>query len=289
MLYQLTIEHCPRDTLDDITSLLEDAGTLSITLTDKNDEPILEPEIGTTPVWRENVIQALFDNKGYAESQLNDLQEQFPWLTGTIEEIVEQDWQRASMDLFQPQRFGENLWVCPSWITPPNPDAVNVILDPGLAFGTGAHPTTSLCLHWLATAPLDNLNVVDYGCGSGILAITALKLGAARVQAIDLDEQALQATQSNAAINRIPPAQLIIGFPNIIQSNNDLLIANILLGPLQSLKNEFKRQLIPGGTLVVSGLLSEQVECLITHYTPDFILQETQIFDSWALLCFKLV
>ncbi|OGV38463.1 MAG: ribosomal protein L11 methyltransferase [Legionellales bacterium RIFCSPHIGHO2_12_FULL_42_9] len=289
MLYQLTIENCPRDLLEDITDLLEDRGALSITLTDKNDEPILEPEIGTTPVWRENIIQALFDNKGYAESQLVDLQAEFPWLTGTIEELAEQDWQRASMDLFQPQQFGKNLWVCPSWITPPNPEAVNVILDPGLAFGTGAHPTTSLCLHWLARATLDNLKVVDYGSGSGILAITALKLGAACVQAIDLDAQALQATQSNAAINQIPPAQLQIGYPNTIQSNNDLLIANILLGPLQSLKNEFKRVLTPGGTLVVSGLLSEQIESLITHYTPEFTRQETQIFDSWALLCFKLV
>lgn len=289
MLYQLNIENCHRDKLDDITDLLEDAGALSITITDKNDEPILEPELGTTPVWRENVIQVLFDSKEFAQRQLDDLQEEFPWITGTIEEVVEKDWQRASMDLFQPQQFGKNLWVCPSWITPPDPDAVNVILDPGLAFGTGSHQTTSLCLHWLAAAKIDNLNVVDYGCGSGILAITALKLGAARVQAIDLDEQALQATQSNATINNIPPAQLIIGFPNNLVPDNDLLIANILLGPLQSLKNEFKRLLIPGGTLVVSGLLSEQVESLIAHYAPDFILKETQIFDSWALLCFELV
>lgn len=289
MLYQLNIETCDRDKLDDITDLLENAGALSITLTDKNDEPILEPEIGTTPVWRENVIQALFETKALAQVQLDNLQHQFPWITGSIEDIVEQDWQRASMDLFQPQQFGKNLWICPSWVTPPDSDAVNVILDPGLAFGTGAHPTTSLCLSWLAIANVDNLKVVDYGCGSGILAITALKLGAAQVQAIDLDEQALQATLSNAAINQISSEHLKIGFPNSIESANDVLIANILLSPLQSLKDEFKRLLLPGGTLVVSGLLSEQIESLIAHYTPDFKLKETQIFDSWALLCFELV
>jgi ribosomal protein L11 methyltransferase len=289
MLYQLNIETCHRDKLDDITDLLEEAGALSITLTDKNDEPILEPEIGTTPVWRENVIQALFETKALAQVQLDNLQQQFPWITGSIEEIIEQDWQRASMDLFQPQQFGKNLWICPSWVTPPDPDAVNVILDPGLAFGTGAHPTTSLCLSWLAIANVDNLKVVDYGCGSGILAITALKLGAAQVQAIDLDEQALQATLSNAAINQISSEHLKIGFPNSIESANDVLIANILLSPLQSLTDEFKRLLLPGGTLVVSGLLSEQIESLIAHYTPDFKLKETQIFDSWALLCFELV
>ncbi len=289
MLYQLTIEHCHRDMLDDITHRLEEAGALSITLTDKNDEPILEPEIGTTPVWRENVIQALFDSQALAQTELQTLQHQFPWLTGAIEEIIEQDWQRASMDLFQPQQFGENLWICPSWITPPHPDAVNIILDPGLAFGTGAHPTTSLCLSWLAKATLHHRKIIDYGCGSGILAIAALKLGAAQVQAIDLDEQALQATQSNATINHIGPEQLKIGLPNSLEPNNHLLIANILLGPLQSLKNEFKRLLAPGATLVVSGLLNEQIAGLIAHYTPDFKIKETQIFDNWALLCFEMV
>ena len=289
MLYQLNISNCPRDTLEDVTDLLEQAGALSITLTDKNDEPILEPEIGTTPVWRENVIQALFDSQTLAQTQLKALQQQFTWVTGTIEAIGEKDWQRASMDLFQPQQFGEKLWICPSWITPPEPNAVNVILDPGLAFGTGTHPTTSLCLRWLANAKLDKLKVVDYGCGSGILAITALKLGAAEVQAIDLDEQALQATHSNAEINSIPQKQLTIGFPTTVKADNNLLIENILLGPLQSLKTEFKRLLIPGGTLVVSGLLAEQVDGLIAHYTPDFILNETQIFDTWALVCFQAV
>ena len=289
MLYQLTIETCPQDKLEAITHYLEEAGALSITLTDKHDEPILEPDIGTTPVWRENVIQALFDSQEYAQSQLEVLQQQYPWVTGSIEELVEKDWQRASMDLFQPQQFGPHLWVSPSWIAPPDPHAVNVILDPGLAFGTGAHPTTALCLKWLAAATLSHLKVVDYGCGSWILAMTALKLGAAQVQAIDLDKQALQATQCNAAVNQIPSEQLKIGFPRTIVPNNHLVIANILLNPLQSLKTEFKRLLLPKGTLVVSGLLSEQVESLITYYTPDFILKETQFFDNWALLCFELV
>ena len=288
MWYQLTIDNCPREALDEVSDLLEGAGALSISLTDRNDEPILEPEIGTTPVWRENVIQALFDTEEQAQTQQQQLMELFPWLTGAIEEIADQDWQRVSMDLFQPQQFGKNLWICPSWLTPPNPDAVNVILDPGLAFGTGTHPTTSLCLSWLAEADnLAHLKIVDFGCGSGILGIAALKLGAGYVQAVDLDEQALQATQSNANINHINSEQLHIGFPDNLTAENDLVIANILLGPLLTLKNSFKQLLVPGGTLVISGLLSEQMDELITHYQPEFKVQNQQTLDDWSLICFN--
>ena len=288
MWYQLTIDNCPREALDEVSDLLEEAGALSISLTDKNDEPILEPEIGTTPVWRENVIQALFEIEEQAHTQLQQLMELFPWLSGAIEEIADQDWQRASMDLFQPQQFGKNLWICPSWLTPPNPDAVNVILDPGLAFGTGTHPTTSLCLSWLAEADnLAHLKIVDFGCGSGILGIAALKLGAGYVQAVDLDEQALQATQSNAEINHINPEQLHIGFPDSLTAGNDVVIANILLAPLLSLKDTFKQLLLPGGILVVSGLLSEQTDTLTAHYHDDFNIKITKIYEDWALICFS--
>lgn len=287
MWYQLTIEQCPREMLDELDLALEDSGALSITLTDKNDEPILEPEIGTTPVWRETNIQALFATRAQAEAQLHQLIQHFPWVSGNIETIAEQDWQRASMDLFQPQQFGKKLWICPSWTTPPDPDATNVILDPGLAFGTGTHPTTSLCLTWLAHAHLNHLKLIDYGCGSGILAIAALKLGAGHVQAIDLDEQALQATQSNADINHIKAETLQIGFPTSLIPGVELVIANILLGPLQSLKLEFIRLLAPNGTLVVSGLLNEQVESLIAHYAPEFELLKRNSIEDWALLEFK--
>ena len=290
MWYQLTINHCPREQLDLLSDRLEEAGALSITLMDKNDEPILEPEIGTTPVWRENVIHALFSSAEEAHAQLTALSQGFAWVTGTVETIEDQDWERVSMDLFQPQAFGDNtLWICPSWITPPEPDAVNVILDPGLAFGTGTHPTTSLCLTWLAkSSDLGLQKVVDFGCGSGILAIAALKLGAAFVQAVDLDEQALQATQSNAAINQINPAQIHIGFPNQLTTKNDLVIANILLGPLKSLKQEFKRLLNPHGRLVVSGLLKEQMDELVALYQPDFTLEASYTQEDWALLSFTL-
>ena len=287
MWYQLSIAHCGREHAEQVEAILENAGALSITYLDKNDEPMLEPEIGTAPVWRENIIQALFNTHEQATAIFNLLKHEYNWMSGTIEVIDDQDWQRAAMDLFQPQAFGKHLWICPSWITPPEPNAINVILDPGLAFGTGTHPTTALCLEWLANTHLNNLNMVDYGCGSGILAIAAIKLGAQSVHAVDLDDQALQATLSNATINQIAEPQLQLGLPNELSGQYDLVVANILLGPLISLKENFYALLKSSGTLVLSGLLNEQTSALIQHYQPEFTLQEHQTREDWACLVLK--
>lgn len=289
MWYQLTILHCDKDNVDPVTDYLEEAGALSITVLDKNDEPMLEPTIGTAPVWRENVLQALFDKAEQAQDVLNNLSSQYTWIKGSIEKIEDQDWQRASMDLFQPQQFANKLWICPSWHTLPEPNAPHVILDPGLAFGTGTHPTTALCLTWLAQHPPHDLQIVDYGCGSGILALAALALGAKHVQALDLDDQALQATSNNAALNQITLEKLHITYPHQTTPHNDLVIANILLGPLLSLKDQFTSLLKPNGQLVLSGLLAEQADDLIAHYASDFTLQEKQICEEWILLSFIMV
>nr|WP_019216081.1 50S ribosomal protein L11 methyltransferase [Legionella tunisiensis] len=254
MWYQLQIEQCHRDEVELLSDALEETGALSITLTDKNDEPVLEPEPGTTPLWPDVVINALYDDEQDAEQAKLLLAPQHPHLGFSIQHLADQDWERAWMDDFKPQRFGKRLWICPSWLEPPEPQAVNLILDPGLAFGTGTHPTTSLCLTWLEQADLNNKAVIDYGCGSGILALAALKLGAAKVQAVDIDEQALQATQNNALTNGIDQQQLYIGFPQSLQTPADLLIANILLAPLMTLRNTFKELLNPHGILVVSGI-----------------------------------
>lgn len=201
MWFQLKIEHCPSQEIEWLSTELEEFGALSIMLTDKNDNPVLEPEPGTTPLWPEVVIQALFSEAFQAQYTRDHLIQNYPELTCTLEILEDRDWERAWMDDFKPQRFGQNLWICPTWSTPPEPNAVNLILDPGLAFGTGTHPTTSLCLTWLEQADLMNKSVVDYGCGSGILSLAALKLGAADVHAVDIDQQALQATQNNARLN----------------------------------------------------------------------------------------
>lgn len=286
MWYQLQIEHCHRDEVDSISDALDETGALSITLTDKNDNPVLEPAPGTTPLWPDVIVTALYTDPVQAELARESLRQQYKHLSYHLSELADQDWERAWMENFKPQSFGERLWICPSWIEPPVPDAVNLILDPGLAFGTGTHPTTALCLSWLDQASLDNKSVIDYGCGSGILALAALKLGAAKVQAVDIDEQALQATTNNALTNSVDPTTLQIGFPEQISEPADLIIANILLAPLTTLAERFKTLLNAKGTLVVSGLLEEQASQLIEIYEPVFNHKLTVNKEGWALVVF---
>ncbi len=286
-MLQLQIEHCQRDAADKLSALLEEAGALSITMTDKYDDAILEPELGTCPLWPHVIIQALYSEQKLAEHALQTLATQYPKLECTLQELPEQDWERVCMNDFKPLRFGKRLWICPSWLTPPEPDAVNLILDPGLAFGTGTHQTTSLCLSWLEQAELDGKDVIDFGCGSGILALAALKLGAAHAYAVDIDHQALLATQNNAADNGITAAQLTVGFPDILQTQVDLLIANILLSPLLMLKQRFQQLLKENGTLVVSGILEDQVTSLIDTYQDIFTHHSSIIHEGWALVIFN--
>lgn len=286
MWYQLQIEPCHPDEVESLSSLLEESGAISITLTDKNDEPVLEPAPGTTPLWPDIIVNALYSEKALipiAEQQLTEL---YPALQLSVHELPDQDWERAWMKDFKPQQFGNRLWVCPSWEKPPHADAINLILDPGLAFGTGTHPTTRLCLNWLAQADLQNKTLIDYGCGSGILALAALKLGAGAVHAVDIDHQALQATESNAAANAIPVQTLHLGFPESLTVAVDVLIANILLAPLLSLQDTFHSLLKNQGVLVVSGLLAEQAPALIDAYQQQFIHHETQDNEGWSLLVF---
>ena len=222
-MLQLQIEHCHRDDIEQLSETLESTNALCVTLTDKQDDPILEPELGTTPLWPHVVVHALYADPLEAELAVHLLSERYPHLSYTIETLPEKDWERVSKEDIKPQRFGSRLWICPSWLTPPEPNAVTLILDPGLAFGTGTHPTTSLCLSWLDQATLDQQTVIDYGCGSGILALSALKLGALHVEAVDIDEQALLSTQNNATNNDIPATMLNIGFPDRLKTPADLL------------------------------------------------------------------
>ncbi|WP_058492958.1 50S ribosomal protein L11 methyltransferase [Legionella worsleiensis] len=286
MWYQLKVEHCPSDEIEQISEELEESGALSIMLTDKNDNPVLEPEPGTTPLWPEVIIQALYAQAEDAEAAKQHLTHSKRSLQCSIEVLPEKDWERAWMDDFKPQQFGRRLWICPTWMTPPVSDAVNLMLDPGLAFGTGTHPTTALCLTWLEQAELDNKTLIDYGCGSGILSLAAIKLGARHVIGVDIDHQALQATQNNAMTNHINEQFLSISTPEALQEPVDLIIANILLAPLMSLRDRFYQLLNPGAKLVVSGILTEQAETLVKEYQDVFTHTGTSHQDGWSLLVF---
>lgn len=281
-MHELTIE-CSKDLAEELSDFLDENECLSITFTDKQDDPILEPDIGTTPLWPNVIVHVIFSDEKSAQNALTNLGEHYPKLPTQIQMVPEQDWERAWMDNFVPMQFGERLWVCPSSTPPPVPEACNLILDPGLAFGTGTHPTTALCLKWLDHAKLTGKDIIDYGCGSGILSVAALKLGAHHVTAIDIDNQALIATKNNAEVNSISEAKLTIALPEQAKVHQaDIIVANILLSPLLSLKEDLHQYLKPEGTLVVSGILAEQVELLTAAYKGLFKHQETLIEDEWA-------
>jgi ribosomal protein L11 methyltransferase len=210
-------------------------------------------------------------------------------LTGTplpehLSELIEdQDWERSWMDNFQPMRFGQRLWIVPSWHAAPEPDAVNLLLDPGLAFGTGTHPTTALCLEWLDAQTLQDCTVLDFGCGSGILAIAALLLGAGLAIGTDIDPQALEASRDNASRNGIEPARFPLYLPGELPGvRADVLVANILAGPLVELAPRLAELLGPGGRLALSGILAEQAEAVRAAYSKDFMLEPTAEKDGWV-------
>jgi ribosomal protein L11 methyltransferase len=286
-LFQLQIDDCHRDNIETLHELLDATSALSVTLTDKHDDPILEPELGTTPLWPEVTINALYQEEDEAHLAVQVLSSHFPELCYSINLLPEQDWERVCLDNFKPQQFGKRLWICPSWLTPPDPNAVNLILDPGLAFGTGTHPTTSLCLTWLEQADLTDKTVIDYGCGSGILALAALKLGALHVNAVDIDEQALLATRSNAKVNNLSLTALTVESPQNLKTPVDLLIANILLTPLINLRKRFNELLKSEGTLVISGILENQGEELINIYSDTFTYKSSFKQENWVLLEFS--
>jgi ribosomal protein L11 methyltransferase len=275
----ITPEQAP--TLED--QLLE-LGAVSVTFMDAEDQPIFEPDLGTTPLWSNTHLLALFEADTDPEALLQHLrllwQAELP--PHELEKIEDQDWERSWMDNFHPMRFGERLWIVPSWHAAPEPDAVNLLLDPGLAFGTGTHPTTSLCLQWLDAQQLLGKTLIDFGCGSGILAIAGLLLGAEHAVGTDIDIQALEASRDNAQRNQVADDRFDLYLPEQMPDTPaDVLVANILAGPLVSLAPRLASLVKPGGLLALSGILAEQTDEILQAYRDDFELDPVANQEGW--------
>lgn len=263
--------------------LMLELGAVSVTFMDAEDQPIFEPDLGTTPLWSQTHLLALFEGDTDAAALEQRVQLLANGLVYEVERLEDQEWERSWMDNFQPMRFGQRLWIVPSWHEAPEPEAVNLLLDPGLAFGTGTHPTTSLCLQWLDGEPVQGLQVLDFGCGSGILAIAALLLGAERAVGTDIDVQALEASRENANRNGIDPARFPLYLPADLPTEQaDVVVANILAGPLVGLAEQITRLTRIGGRLALAGILAEQAEDVRAAYAGCFDLEPTATLDGWV-------
>jgi ribosomal protein L11 methyltransferase len=278
---QLTLPIGPADPTPFEDALLA-AGAASITLEDAGDDPVLEPPPGSMPLWPHVRIKALFDAGADPEA----LRASFP--DATFEHIADRAWEREWLKDFRPMRFGQRLWICPGGQRP-QLDAASaepclIELDPGLAFGTGTHQTTALCLEWLDAASLQGRFVVDYGCGSGVLAIAALKLGAAGALAVDIDPQALLAARDNAERNAVAERLVVAAPDEAHRRPADILLANILAEPLLELAPAFAERVAPGGCVVLSGILRRQAAPVASRYAAWFDMRPATTRDDWALL-----
>ena len=279
-----------------VEAALEDVGALSVTLSDADvdtpdEQAIFEPGVGETPIWNGVVLQALFDadtDRAGLIHALTDLIPEFSPEQFTFRDVADQDWTRAWMQDFRPMQFGRRLWIYPWNIEPPcDPDSVVVRLDPGLAFGTGTHPTTSLCLQWLDSLDLAGKAVIDFGCGSGVLAIAALKLGASHVVGVDNDEQAIVASRDNAERNGVSEKLDLYTPDRFAPFESDVLVANILAGPLGDLAPQFARCVKPEGAFAISGILEGQHHELLTRYNEWFHALTVTVQDGWVRISGK--
>jgi ribosomal protein L11 methyltransferase len=264
---------------------LIELGATSVTLEDAADDPVLEPAPGETPLWPTIRLRALFDGATDADAIADVVAARFPLVPRPEATTIEdRAWEREWLRDFHPMRFGRRLWVCPGGQPAGDADAVRIELDPGLAFGTGTHPTTAMCLEWLDGRELRDRAVVDYGCGSGILAIAALKLGASSAHAVDIDPQALIATEQNAARNGIGPELTVTSETTLHRESAAVLVANILAGPLVDLAPGLAAAVRAGGEIALSGVLAEQVDAVTAAYQPWFDITFTATRDGWGLI-----
>lgn len=273
--------------VDSLEDTLLELGALAITLQDAKDQPVFEPALGTTPLWEQMTLLALFPKEtpiAPLKSQLESRLDEACFKTLQFEVLPEQAWERTCLEHVKPMRFGQRLWIVPSWEETPIDDGIIVRLDPGLAFGTGTHPTTALCLKWLDEHLSAPGHVMDYGCGSGILGIAALKLGASQLTAVDIDPQALLSTKDNIEKNALAAEQWASYLPSELpkETQVDLVIANILSGPLTQLAPELAQHLKPGGELLLSGILENQLDEILACYKTWFEDFEVQVQEGWV-------
>ena len=258
-------------------------GAHSITFTDASDVPVLEPAPGQTPMWRDTRITGLFSANADFDRLQDDLRNSFaidalPSIA--ITELEDRAWEREWLRDFRPMRFGERLWICPGDASVKDDDATIVRLDPGLAFGTGTHATTALCLEWLDGLQLDGKTMLDYGCGSGVLAIAALKLGCHHAVAMDIDPQAVTASEDNAARNGVADMLTTLPGPGDIEGQFDVVVANILAAPLIDLAEPISCCVKSGCSLALSGILSEQVGEVLSAYSPWISFDEPAVREQ---------
>ncbi|BCE00676.1 50S ribosomal protein L11 methyltransferase [Marinicellulosiphila megalodicopiae] len=280
------------DQVEPLEDLLLELGASAVTLMDGADQPVFEPIRGTTPLWDKTQVIGLFDGETNIEEIFNQiaLTYQVNGLAlpeGKAEILEDKDWEREWMEHFHPIQCGDRLWITPSWREPPDENAVNLMLDPGLAFGTGTHPTTFMCLKWLDKhdALVKDAKVVDYGCGSGILGIASLLLGATNFVGVDNDPQAIIATKENALRNKIDESTYTVHLPeDFTPFQADIVLANILAGPLISLNEGITGTLKSGGKLVLSGILNHQYQQVIDAYSHCIDFDPIKEQDEWVCL-----
>jgi ribosomal protein L11 methyltransferase len=261
-------------------------GAIALSLSDAGDQALLEPAPGETPLWRETRLCALFVDSAEPAVLAATLTAVLglPGDAIRCERVSDRVWEREWLKDFRPMRFGRRLWVCPGGQSPPDAAAIVLELDPGLAFGTGTHATTALCLEWLDAHVAAGATVLDYGCGSGILALAALALGAARATAFDIDPQALIATRGNAGRNALADRLTIAEQDSAIAGPFDLVVANILAGPLRLLAPDLARHCHPGGAVLLAGLLDPQAAEVAEAYGPWFDIETAARRDGWTAL-----
>lgn len=276
--------------VDFTETLLHSLGAVSVTLDDAENQDLLEPLPGETPLWNKVIVTGIYaqedDEEIDVDSIVTFVKAQLPEQLITFEFIEDQEWERTWMDAYEPIQIAEKYWIVPEWMQAPEPDAVNIKLDPGLAFGTGNHASTFLCLQWLGKVDVKDKIVIDYGCGSGILGVAALLLGAKKVYATDIDPQAVLATQQNAELNGVLD-RLYVGLPEqfnqeLGELKADVFVANILAGPLMALASEFSTLVKPEADFALAGIIEEQVDDVSRVYSEFFdILDKEKRDENW--------
>ena len=282
--------------VDYTETLLSSLGAVSVTLDDAENQDLLEPLPGETPLWNKVIVTGIYAQEDNEEIDVAALETfikaQLPDAPMRSEFIEDQEWERTWMDAYEPIQIGEKYWIVPEWMEAPEADAVNIKLDPGLAFGTGNHASTFLCLQWLGKVDLKDKIVIDYGCGSGILGVAALLLGAKKVYATDIDPQAVLATQQNAELNGVLE-NLYVGLPEefnqeLAGQKADVFVANILAGPLMALAAEFSTLIKSEGEFALAGVIEEQVSDVSSVYSEFFdILDVEKRDETWCRISGK--